>query len=129
MVESMQVAGRLTRQSDIWRVPNIGEQGGELRHSDAASVAFVCFGIHPFLLPTIFGMAHKNQTRKGFAMTAHRRMTERANLTLDAETDRLLTRIAESIAEGNRSAAMRQAVKIAAGVLLPPAELERSRVT
>lgn len=62
-------------------------------------------------------------------MTAHRRMTERANLTLDAETDRLLTRIAESIAEGNRSAAMRQAVKIAAGVLLPPAELERSRAT
>lgn len=54
-------------------------------------------------------------------MTASRRMTVKVNLLLDPETGRLLTRLAENT-ENNKSQAIRQAIRIAAGVMLPPAE-------
>jgi hypothetical protein len=60
-------------------------------------------------------------------MTHNRRMVVRVNCVVDPETERLLTRLAE-VFEHNRSQALRQSIRIAAGVMLPP-EPEGGKVT
>ena len=52
-------------------------------------------------------------------MTKNRRMTQRANFALDERTARQLDRLAEAVGS-NRSQALRQAINLAAAVMLPP---------
>lgn len=61
-------------------------------------------------------------------MSDKQRMTARVNCVVDPGTERLLTRLAE-VFEGNRSRALRQAIHIAAGVMLAPPEPEGGKVT
>lgn len=56
-------------------------------------------------------------------MTKNRRMTQRANFALDEKTARQLDRLAE-VTGSNRSQALRQAINLAAAVMLPPPEPE-----
>jgi len=49
----------------------------------------------------------------------NRRMTQRANFALDESTARQLDRLAETVGS-NRSQALRQAINLAAAVMLPP---------
>lgn len=52
-------------------------------------------------------------------MTKNRRMVQRANFALDEKTARQLDRLAE-VAGSNKSQALRQAINLAAAVMLPP---------
>lgn len=60
-------------------------------------------------------------------MAKTRRMIQRANFALDEQTARQLDRLAEVVGS-NRSLALRQAINLAASVMLPP-EPEGGKVT